>query len=88
MSVPDVEHLRQLIENKLAELGMPGANWCCIPARADAEGPRDSRPPRGGVLAVWRAERNAIEFHDENGSLLATVPYEQGSGELIGAAGP
>jgi hypothetical protein len=86
MSTPDIEHLRQLIENTLSELGIPGADWSCVRAKSLEQGRFDSRLPQSEVLAVWLADRNELQFHSENGSLLKTVNIGQQASECFGAA--
>jgi hypothetical protein len=86
MNTPHPEHLRQLIENTLSELGMPDADWSCVKANPSGQGCRDTRRTPSEILAVWLADRNEIEFRGTNGSLLTTVCLGPENAELVGAA--
>jgi hypothetical protein len=68
----DLEHLRRLIEKTLVELGIPDAHWSCVQAASFGQD-AVANAPRDGILAVWRTDRNVLEFHGENGGLLKTV---------------
>ena len=72
----DIEHLRHLIEKTLLELGIPDAQWSCVKATLFGQEP-DAEVSHDGILAVWLTDRNAIEFHSENGDLLRTVGLSQ-----------
>ena len=72
----DIEHLRRLIEKTLLELGISDAHWSCVKATPFGQEP-DAEATRDGVLAVWRTDRNVLEFHGENGDLLKTVSLSQ-----------
>jgi hypothetical protein len=72
----DIEYLRDLIEKTLLELGIPDAHWSCVKVTSFGQEP-DARVPHDGILAVWLANRNAIEFHGEHGELLTTVNLSQ-----------
>jgi hypothetical protein len=80
MKIPDIEHLRRLIESTLTELGMPDADWSCVKDTSYAE------MPRNGVLVVWLSGRNVVEFYGDNGSLLKTVSFRQQEAEQGKAA--
>jgi hypothetical protein len=72
----DIEHLRHLIEETLLELGIPNAQWSCVKATSFGQEPK-TEVSQDGILAVWLADRNVIEFHGENGDLLKTVSLSQ-----------
>jgi hypothetical protein len=84
MRTPDIDHLRQLIEDTLSELGIPNADWSCVRGPSVEQGRCGARVPRSEVLAIWLADCNQLEFRGENGSLLKTVSLE--NAELVGAA--
>ena len=86
MDIQDIEQLRQLIENTLTELGMPDANWSCVKAESLGQDRRDPKLPFSEVLVVWLTDRNEIEFHAENRSLLKTVGLGQEAAEWGKAA--
>jgi len=73
MSISEIEHLRQRIGSTLAELGMPDALWSCRKATSLDHTPQSDK----GILVVWLTDRNVLEFHDENGSLLKTVGLDE-----------
>ncbi len=77
MTSPDVERLRQLIENTLSELGLPDADWSCIKAKADGNSRPGRELPPSEILAVWLTDQNVIQLRGENGSLLKTIGLEQ-----------
>lgn len=70
---PDFDHLRQLIDAALSELGMPDANWSCIKVESLGQDEHGSKLPPTQILAVWYADRNEIALHSENGNLLKTI---------------
>jgi hypothetical protein len=72
-TTPDFDHLRQLIEATLSELGTPDANWSCIKVESLGQGGHGFKLPPTQVRAVWCADRNEIELLSENGNLLKTV---------------
>ena len=86
MNIQDIEHLRQLIENTLSELGMPNANWSCVKAESFGQDRHDPQLPPSEVLAVWLSDRNEVEFHAEDGSLLKTISLGQEAAEWGEAA--
>jgi hypothetical protein len=90
MSTVDVDHLRQVIENTLSDLGMPNAHWSCVTEVPGEEGRDNPQWPRRGVLAVLLHDRSAIEFRGETGDLLATVGLDGIDAEqrLLASAAP
>jgi hypothetical protein len=80
MKIPDIEHLRRLIESTLAELGMPDAYWSCVKDTSSIE------THRTGVLVVWLSGQAVVEFYSEDGSLLKTVSVRKEKTEREKAA--
>jgi hypothetical protein len=76
MSSTSIEHLRQLIEDTLCELGLPDADWSCVKAK-DGQSRLGTRTPPSQILAVWLTDQNVLQFHGENGHLLTTVGLEK-----------
>jgi hypothetical protein len=76
MSISYLEHLRQLIEQTLLELGMSDALWTCIKTTFQERQINETPAPEG-ILVVWLTDRNALEFHAENGVLLKTVRLDR-----------
>jgi hypothetical protein len=81
----DIDHLRRLIEKTLLELGMPDAHWSCVKTTSLDQTPH-AKAARDGVLAVWLADRNILEFRAENGELLKTVSLGKEKAECGRAA--
>ena len=73
MSISEIEHLRQRIEDTLAELGIPDSLWSCRKATSFDQVSESQK----GILVVWLTDRNVLEFHDENGGLLKTVSLDE-----------
>jgi hypothetical protein len=73
MSISEIEHLRQRIEDTLAELGIPDSLWSCRKATSFDQ----VSEPQKGILVVWWTDPNVLEFHDEKGDLLTTVSLDQ-----------
>jgi hypothetical protein len=71
MNIPDPNHLRQLIEATLADLGLAGTNWSCV--TSPLQGRHRPEMARNGILVVWFPERNSLEFYGEDGCVLRTA---------------
>ena len=86
MSIPDIDNLRELIENTLSSLGMPDAEWSCMDERTFCRSRRGGKLPPWEVLALWLEDRNEIEFLGKDEKLLTTVRLDPEDVELIEAA--
>ena len=75
MNIPDIEHLRQLIETTLSDLGLAGTNWSCVTALT--QGRHHPEVSRNGILVVWLPDRHSLEFYADNGGLLRCVSLPQ-----------
>ena len=84
MNTPDYQHLRQLIDSSLFELGIPDANWSCVKAESLGEA-RNASLPQSDVLAVWLADQEVIELYSENGDLLTTIRLGQEAERILAA---
>jgi hypothetical protein len=71
LHIRDIEQVRHVIASTLHELGIPEANWACVKSLEQGRGSAEAS--RDGVLAVWRTDKNVIEFYGENDRLLRTV---------------
>jgi hypothetical protein len=75
MNITDIEYLPQLIEKTLVELGMPGVQWSCVTSRVRSR--RLPEAARAGIMVVWLAEQNVVEFHAEDGRLLRSLALDK-----------
>jgi hypothetical protein len=52
---------------------MSEALWSCVKVTSLDHAPEAHK----GILVVWLTDRNVLEFHEENGSLLKTVGLDE-----------
>jgi hypothetical protein len=83
MNLAQIETVRKVVLDTLAELGMPDANWSLVNETILVRDRRYAGRRFGfeGIQAVWLASQGSIEFYAEDDQLLKTVSLTQPGGE-------
>jgi hypothetical protein len=78
MDSKQLESVRQTVLSTLASLGIPKAQWVLV-AYNNVTRRREAikeDPPSGRIRVVWLLEKQQLEFFDQDGRRLITVPAD------------
>lgn len=79
MDSKQLESVRQIVLSTLASLGIPKALWVLVAYNNDARRREAMKedPPPGKIRVVWLLEKQRLEFYDQDGQCLTTVPVPE-----------